>query len=170
MKRTIALCLLLLLGCNRSLKTSKSVAIFINPANAIGVKNIHAIVYLNDKKLIDKNINNNQISKDRYIGCVEIDDQRANRLLLKVNYKQIQIPLNTKSQCINVFSYYDNLTKIQDGYRQLEVDAISKKNKVPNFKEYYQKYENTEKNGSLDSLTYIIQLNQCYCDSMKHKI
>ena len=166
----MSIIILFLFSCGNFARRNRIVSVSLDPSGAIDVDKNFVTVYLNKNKIADTSVTNDHISNSKSVACLKIDSNQTNYLVIKVNYKQITIDLNKyHGRCVDIFLGYDNLIKIREGFKKMEIDSISKHRNMPDFRKYYnaQKKDNTK--GQLDSLTCTVLLNECLCDSRVSK-
>jgi len=157
--------LLLTFGCSHEKQNTRLISVFFDPSYALSIENYHFLATLNGKVLLDSMIANTHINSSLLIGCTNIDTTQKNVLKLSVQHLSKEINLNEyHTKCIEVFSHYDDKTRIRKKFYAYEAYLIRHTSVSPDYKKYIDSVKATGTLKSYDSLSVSIQTDKCWCN------
>lgn len=156
---------ILICGCNYETKNTRLVSIFFDPSTTYFNDKYHFTAQLNGKVVIDSIISNTHVAGSLIVHCLRKDTNQKNIFKLTVQNKSKELNLNNyHSKCIELFSHYDDRTKIRNQFDAYQELSIKTTGTIPDYKKYIDSVKSTGTLSHYDSLAVSIQTDKCWCD------
>ncbi|MBB2145784.1 hypothetical protein GM921_09820 [Pedobacter sp. LMG 31464] len=154
---SLALCIILLLGCKQSERT---IGLFVNPSRTFDLQKIHIFAKSGTNVILDTVIQNNHIDKSVLLKRFNVNLVTDNTLSIGIGSisKSIKIPSNTRN-CVDVFTFYDDHTMINNVALGVENQQIEK-GIMANYKQIIDSLKKS-KNGIYDKIEIDVKNRSC---------
>jgi hypothetical protein len=156
---------LVLLNCQCKQEHIKLVSIFFDPSTTAFTEKYRFKASLNNVVILDSVVANTHVAGSLLIHCVTVDTIQSNSLKLTVQQLTREINLNDyHTKCVEVFSHFDDRTRIRNKFHTYEVYAMKHTGVLPDYKLFIDSVKATGTLSKYDSLAVSIQTDKCWCD------
>lgn len=165
MKTQIALGFILILmlysSCHN--KDEVSIALFFNPSHAFHLKKQSFLAEIQGDLLVDTIIPTSTVDKSLLIKCFDIDRSKEQSLRIRINERDTILLLNEMSNCISIFTSYDDHTAVTRRAMALEITKL-KEGENFDSKSLFDSIATTKYNHQYDSIEINIKRDTCWCN------
>lgn len=164
MRTLLLFSIVLLSSCNQETKKMVSVALFFDPSAAFDFEQSHVIAALGDEIILDTIVVNTRVNSSLLMMCIDIDVIKNKSMSLEINNQHSVVKLDGKStNCLAVFSSYDDHNKIQQEYAKIEMER-ARQGLTTDFKTSMDSIKQSL-GSEYGSIIIDVQKDKCLCKS-----
>lgn len=148
------------LACGNAKKVS--VAVFFDPSGSYHINEHYISIKNNQNLILDTVIPATSVSRQILLSCFYLEND--NRTLhLTVNEKDTILDLNENSECVTIFTNYDDHTAITRRAMALEM-KMQQQGEPFDSKPLFDSIASNRYNHEYDSIGLHVRRDTCWCD------
>ncbi|MES3016163.1 MAG: hypothetical protein V4721_00225 [Bacteroidota bacterium] len=100
-----------------------SVSLFFDPSAAFDLEQSHVVAIIAGEVILDTVVVNTRVNSSLLMKCLDIDVIKNKSIDLTINNQRAIVQLDSKrTDCLAIFTSYDDHTKIQQEYHKIKTE------------------------------------------------